>query len=198
MSVNPGGLRTSDADRAQVLGVLQAASAEGRISYEEHADRSAAALQARTFDDLVRLTDDLVPRVPPVPAPAPAPAATDRTDQVTAVLSSGKRVGPWRVTRSTTTTVVLGDVLLDLTEATFEAGTVEISCSTFLGSTKIRVPLGTNVRMEVANVLSDSSVRDIGDPDPAMPTVIVRGVNFLGDVQVRGPKKPLPWKRHVT
>jgi hypothetical protein len=31
-----------------------------------------------------------------------------------------------------------------------------------------------------------------------MPTVVIRGVNIMGDIQVRGPKKPPPWKRHVT
>jgi hypothetical protein len=31
-----------------------------------------------------------------------------------------------------------------------------------------------------------------------MPTVVIRGVNIMGDIQVRGPKRPLPWKRHVA
>ena len=44
--------------------VLHAAYAEGRISLDEHAERTSAALQARTFDDLTVLTADLVPAEP--------------------------------------------------------------------------------------------------------------------------------------
>lgn len=88
-------------------------------------------------------------------------------------------------------------MLIDLTEATLESGTIEVNCTQLLGSIKIRVPLGTNVRIEMTDVLAESSVKGIGEPDPAMPTVIVKGINILGDIQVRGPKKPLPWKRNV-
>ena len=47
-----GHLRASEADRDKVTEVLHAAYAEGRLSYEEHSERTAAALTARTFDDL--------------------------------------------------------------------------------------------------------------------------------------------------
>lgn len=194
--MNAGGLRTSDADRAQVAELLQTAYAEGRISSEEHSERGAAALRSRTFDDLRQLTHDLVPL--PIVAPRAVPAPADGTDRLAAVLASTKRVGPWRVAQSTAANVVFGDVLLDLTEATFESSSIEVSCSQLLGSTKIRVPLGTNVRVEVVNVLAETSVKGVGDPDPEMPTVVISGVNILGEIQVRGPKKLLPWRRHVT
>lgn len=92
----------------------------------------------------------------------------------------------------------MGDSLIDLTEATLETQTNEITCSQWMGSTKIRVPVGTTVWMEVTNVLAETSLKGIGEPDPEMPTVIVRGLNVLGEIQVRGPKKPLPWRRHVA
>lgn len=197
--MNFGGLRTSDADRAQVTTLLNTAYAEGRLSYDEHDERTAATLRSRTFDELIQLTADLVPADSEL---VPAPATTDpvpvgQTDRIGAILASNKRVGPWRVARSTSANVVLGDVSLDLTEATFSTDSVEVSCSVFMGSTKIRVPLGTTVRVEVTNVLAETSVKGIGDPDPTMPTVVITGVNVLGEIQVRGPKKPLPWKRHV-
>ncbi len=195
--MNLGGLRTSDADRDQVAILLNTAYAEGRLSYDEHSERSAAALQARTFDDLLQLTADLVPQAVAVPTSAHGPGVNDETDRVTAILSSGKRIGPWRATRSTSANVLLGDMLIDLTEATLESGTIEVNCAQLFGSIKIRVPLGTNVRIEMTDVLAESSVKGIGEPDPAMPTVIVKGINILGDIQVRGPKKPLPWKRNV-
>ncbi len=114
------------------------------------------------------------------------------------MLTSGKRVGPWRVGRSTAAHVCLGDAMFDLTEATFESDRVELNCTVVAGMVKVRVPLGTNVVVEVANVLGSSTVKDIGQPDPALPTVVIRGVNIMGDIQVRGPKKPSPWNRHVA
>jgi Domain of unknown function (DUF1707)/Cell wall-active antibiotics response 4TMS YvqF len=192
-------MRTSDADRTQVTTLLDSAFAEGRISYDEHNERTTAALRSRTFDDLIQLTADLVPEpsaLTPVPVLEPTTAAENT--RLSVILASDKRVGPWKVGRSTEARVLLGDVLIDLTQATFASTTIEVDCSVFLGSTKIRVPTGTNVRVEVTNILAETSVKGVGTPDPKMPTVIVKGVNFLGDIQVRGPKQPLPWKRHVA
>src|SRR3712207_6730249 len=110
-----GQLRASDADRDQVAEVLHAAYAEGRISYEEHSERTAAALTARTFDDLTALTADLVPAAPhPAPAVVPGQAAPAR---VTALLAETKRVGPWSVPSKIDVQVILGSAVVDLTEA---------------------------------------------------------------------------------
>lgn len=214
--MSAGDLRASDADRDRVADVLHAAYAEGRITPDEHSERTAALTRARTFAELTTLTADLVPGpvVGPLAHPPAAWPTADQSstgiqsytgdpadtggDRVIAMLTSGKRVGPWRVGRSTAANVCLGDALFDLTEATFAADRVELNCTVVAGMVKVRVPLGTNVVVEVANVLGSSSVKDIGPPDPGMPTVVIRGLNFMGDIQVRGPKKPPPWRRHVT
>jgi hypothetical protein len=198
--MSSGHLRVSDRDRDQVTEVLHAAYAEGKIDFDEHTERTAAAINARTFDDLTALTSDLVPSVPAVPAPAPVPTAYggDEPDRVTAMLADTKRVGPWPVRRITQANVIMGSVTLDLTEATFPAQQIEVNCAQFLGQITIRVPLGTTVRIEAANVLGDSSVKHIGEPDRAMPTVVVKGTNILGEISVRGPKKASMWRRHVA
>ena len=69
--MNPGQFRVSDADRDQVTEVLHAAYAEGRISLDEHAERTSAALEAKTFDDLTGLTADLVPTTAPSRSTSP-------------------------------------------------------------------------------------------------------------------------------
>lgn len=193
-----GEIRASDADRDQVAEVLHTAYAEGRLTAEEHTDRTTALLRSRTFDDLAELTADLVPSALAVPDTGSTVTGQSEPTRLTAILASAKRVGPWRVSRATAANVVLGDVLIDLTEATFESSVIEVNCAQLLGSTKIRVPVGTNVTLEAANILGDSSVKEIGPPDPSMPTVIVRGFNIMGDIQVRGPKKPPPWRRKVA
>jgi hypothetical protein len=194
--MDPGQFRVSDADRDQVAEVLHAAYAEGRISLDEHAERTSAALEARTFDDLALLTADLVPA-----EPRPALSLvrdTGEPERITALLTESKRKGALPVDRSLQVTVALGSALLDLTEATFTTREVDISCTQFMGSITIRVRPGTTVRVEAANVLGDSSVKGVGEPSNAEPTIVVRGTNVLGEITVRGPKKASMWRRHVA
>src|ERR687893_999492 len=56
-----GNLRASDADRDQVATVLSTAYAEGRLTREEHDERLEQLVRAKTFDDLIPITSDLVP-----------------------------------------------------------------------------------------------------------------------------------------
>ena len=194
--MNPGQFRVSDADRDQVAEVLRAAYAEGRISLDEHAERTSAALQARTFDDLTVLTADLVPA-----EPRPALSLvrdTGEPERITALLTESKRKGPLPVERDLQVNVALGSALLDLTEATFTTREVDIHCTQFMGSITIRVRPGTTVRIEAANVLGDSSIKGVGEPSNAEPTIVVRGTNILGEISVRGPKKASMWRRHVA
>lgn len=58
------GLRAGDADRDVVLRVLGEAYADGRLTREEHDERAAGVVSARTFGDLRPLLDDLVPTTP--------------------------------------------------------------------------------------------------------------------------------------
>jgi len=200
--MNDGSLRASDADRDKVVDVLDAAFAEGRITNEEHTERVQATLRAKTFDDLVPLTADLVPVVTPREPQQPTDAVVygrpDEPDRMTAALSEIKRIGPWRVRRRSFATVFLGSVDLDLTEATFEAREIEINVTQFLGSVSIRVPRGVTVRDETARVLADTTIKDIGDPDPTFPIVVLRGTNVLGEIKIRGPRRPSIFKRAIT
>ena len=202
--MTPGQLRVTDADRDQVTELLHAAYADGRIDLEEHSERTSAALGARTFDDLTVLTADLVPAAAPrpaylslVPDLATVPD-TAEPERLTAILAESNRKGPLTVGRRIQVNVMLGSSVVDLTEATFTSREVEIACTQLLGSITIRVRPGTTVRFEAANVLGDSSVKDVGEPANGEPVVTVRGTNILGEISVRGPKKSLMRRRHVA
>ncbi len=72
----PDNLRASDLDRARVTDLLDAAYADGRLTLDEHRDRVARALAARTFAELGPLTIDLrVPGGGPLIGPGGAPVA---------------------------------------------------------------------------------------------------------------------------
>lgn len=62
----------SDADRDRVLQSLKEGYVQGRLVHEELDQRIAAALRARTVEELHALLDDLRPRPAPVPPPQPA------------------------------------------------------------------------------------------------------------------------------
>lgn len=194
--MNPGQLRVCDADRDQVAELLHTAYAEGRITRDEHDERTTVALSARTFADLTGLTADLVPAGRPAPL-AVLPDAGE-PDRVTAMCGEAKRNGPLTIGRSIQVNVILGSAVLDLTEARFTSREVEVSCTQFLGSITMRVRPGTTVRIDAANVLADASVKRVGEPDDREPTILVHGTNILGDISVRGPKRPPPWRRHVA
>jgi hypothetical protein len=55
-----GDFQVAPADRQLVITLLTAARANGRLSAPDCAARLAAAYAARTFDDLVPLTRDLM------------------------------------------------------------------------------------------------------------------------------------------
>ena len=83
-----GRFRASHADREQVVGALQAAFVQGRLTTDELDERVGQALAARTYADLAALTADLpvgpdrapvpVPTTPalPVPTTSPLPVPT--------------------------------------------------------------------------------------------------------------------------
>ena len=200
-----GNLRASDADRDKVAEVLHGAFADGRLDQDEHAERLAAALTAKTFDDLTPLTADLsslsatalVSYQPPASIVV-SEGAVDETDRVMAALSDHKRVGPWRMRRRTSASLIMATVHLDLTEATFDAQEVELNNTNIMGSLVLRVPEGVTIRDETTNVMGSTSIKDIGEPDPSFPTIVLTGTNIMGDIKVRGPKKKGSWRKALT
>jgi Domain of unknown function (DUF1707) len=80
-SYPPGDLRVSDADRDRALSELSQAFQAGRITADEHGERSGQALAARTGKQLTALLADL----PVERAPARRTAALDQAHRVIAV-----------------------------------------------------------------------------------------------------------------
>ena len=200
--MTPGSYRASDADRDQVAEVLNSAFAEGRLTLDEHQERTQAALEAKTFDDLTALTADLVPlQSLPVHVNATgrqlvvSDGANPEADTMSTVMSTVKREGSWRVRARSVANNVMGDIKLDLTQATFDAPVVEVTGTQLMGSMVLRVPLGVTVVDEVTNVLGETSISGLGEPDPSMPTIVLKGTNIMSDIKVRGPKKPSRWRK---
>ena len=193
-----GNLRASDADRDQVATLLSAAYAEGRLSREEHDERIDQLMAAKTFDDLLPITRDLVIVGPPAPVATPQSSsrfAIDTTgqnaesDKMIAIFGGVTRKGRWRVRKNTHALALFGGMDLDLRDAIFEAPVVEISGFWCFGGLDIKVPEGIEIQDQTAGIFGGTDVRDIGDPAPGAPTLVIKGVSLFGGVSIKGPKK---------
>jgi Domain of unknown function (DUF1707) len=193
-----GNLRASDADRDQVATLLSTAYAEGRLSREEHDERIDQLMAAKTFDDLLPITGDLVMVGPPAPVATPQPSsrfAIDTTgqnpesDKMIAIFGGVTRKGRWRVRKNTHALALFGGMDLDLRDAIFEAPVVEISGFWCFGGLDIKVPDGIEIQDQTAGIFGGTDVRDVGDPAPGAPTLVIKGVSLFGGVSIKGPKK---------
>ena len=193
-----GNLRASDADRDQVATLLSTAYAEGRLSREEHDERIDQLMAAKTFDDLLPITQDLVIVGPPAPVPTPQSSsrfAIDTTgqnaesDKMIAIFGGVTRKGRWRVRKNTHALALFGGMDLDLRDAIFEAPVVEISGFWCFGGLDVKVPEGIEIQDQTAGIFGGTDVRDVGDPSPGAPTLVIKGVSLFGGVSIKGPKK---------
>src|SRR5215207_11587726 len=97
-----GNLRASDADREQVATLLSTAYAEGRLTREEHDERIDQLMAAKTFDDLIPITRDLVVIGTPNPVASQQPSSrftidttgqNPETDKMIAIFGGVTRSG---------------------------------------------------------------------------------------------------------
>jgi len=197
-----GNLRASDADRDQVATLLSTAYAEGRLTGEEHDLRIDQLMAAKTFDDLIPITSDLVMVNRPTSVTAPGVQSRftiDTTrqnvqpDRMIAIFGGANRSGKWRVRKNIQAFALFGGMDLDLRDAIFEAPVVEISGFWCFGGLDIKVPAGIEVQDQTAGIFGGTDVRDIGDPVPGSPTLVIKGVALFGGISIHGPKASKKW-----
>ncbi|MBG7702099.1 DUF1707 and DUF2154 domain-containing protein [Streptomyces sp. MC1] len=209
-------LRASDADRDRVAEILRDALAEGRLDMGEFDERLEAAYKARTYGELAPLTRDLpaagavAPALPVsfVKSPAVSGGWAERitgaegsSTGAVAILSGFERKGRWTVPRRFSCFTFMGGGELDLREANFAAGEVELYCVAVMGGVQVIVPPGVEVVVRGIGVMGGfEHPRDDEPPEPGAPRVIISGLAFWGGVGVerklpRGERKRLRKRR---
>jgi hypothetical protein len=171
-------LRVSDADRERAVVSLRQHLLEGRLTPDEFAERVEAALRARVGADLARVQDDL----PAIRAQAPSGRRPTRFTM--ALLSHVRRRGRLRLRKRTVAAVALGDLDLDLREATIDLPQTAVTTFVAFGNADVYVPEGVNV--VVGGLGIGGHRRDWGRDDdrPDAPTVHVRAFSIFGTVDV--------------
>jgi hypothetical protein len=169
-------VRASDAERDRTVELLRDAAAEGRLTFEELADRIGAAGAATTRGELERLTTDL---------PVPAAAAEVAPVTQSSVFGDVKRSGAWMVPERSRWRTMFGDVVLDLREARVSAPDVAIHAATLFGDVELLVPEGVVVEVRAHTVFGDVR-QEAGEAAPAgAPRIVLSGATLFGDVKVR-------------
>ncbi|RBQ18404.1 DUF1707 domain-containing protein [Spongiactinospora rosea] len=131
-------MRVTNAERDQVVELLQQAFADGRLTSQEMEERIAHALAARSRGDLAALTADL----------GGAVAEPERVVELKGTGGRITRTGAWRVPRALRVESEYGGVVLDLTHAVIEHPVVEIELSLDYGSALLTVPHDTEVDVD--------------------------------------------------
>ncbi|GAA4224711.1 DUF1707 domain-containing protein [Actinomadura meridiana] len=174
-------LRASDADRERVAAVLGEAYADGRLTADEHADRTARVYAARTLGELTGLTGDLGPEE------AQPILVDDRP--VSVFFGRARRDGRWVVPVKLPLLALFGTVELDLREAVLQRRHIVVESLVFGGRIRLLVPDGVRVDVTGRTILSTRDLR--ARPDPGGPTIEVGGTLIFGSVRVRAPKRTL-------
>jgi hypothetical protein len=172
----------SDAEREQTVARLRDASAEGRLTLDELAQRTGAAYAARTHAELVHVTAGL-----PATQSAAVRPAGERPRFVVGVLAPVRRQGRWRLARRTIVVAVFAPVWLDVREATLEeGGRAEISVFSLFAPVNLRVPEHVALETSVVNILGPvHETGSAGEVSPSAPQVRVNGLSLFGPTFVR-------------
>jgi hypothetical protein len=174
-------VRASDAEREAAMGRLRDAAAEGRLTFEELADRIEAADGAVTREDLERLTEDL----PAAPATTPSTEPTRLPTRTSTVFGDVRRAGTWTVPAAGKWESLFGDVVLDLREARVSGSEIRIDAGTIFGDVELLVPEGVEVEIRSRTLFGDIKQEAAEAAPRGAPRILLTGGTVFGDVRVR-------------
>jgi hypothetical protein len=173
-------LRLSDADRERVVGWLNTAVSEGRLTLVEFEERVDAVLRARTYGDVEPHRADL-------PVAAAAQAAREIVE-LRNVASNLKRRGRWAVPRRLVVRNKAGSVKLDFAEAVIQHPVVEIDLEVLAGSTELILPDGATADIDDVQMVAGSAKSKVPtsyDVPDGRPRFVVTGSQKAGSLKVR-------------
>ena len=182
-------LRLSDADRDRVVGWLNTALGEGRLTLPEFEERVDGVMRAKTYGEVDRYLADLpMAHRPPVPA--------REVVELRNVASSLKRRGRWAVPRRLVVSNKAGSVKLDFADAIISHPVVTIDLDIMAGSTELVLPDGATADIDDLQVIAGSAKSKVPpSQDATEPGVrfVVTGANKAGSVKVRYRRRFAGW-----
>jgi Domain of unknown function (DUF1707)/Cell wall-active antibiotics response 4TMS YvqF len=183
MSAEPP-IRASDAERERAITLLREHSVEGRLTLEEFTERMSAAATAQTTAELDVLARDL--------PPAPVSSRRRPIRFLFALFGSSEREGRIRVGRRVECLSILGNIDLDLRQATLESDVVTVVAIGVFGALDVYVPEGVEVDLH-GFALGGHKRTNGNDPPPQLGTPLVRvfAISIFAGIDVW--RVPLAW-----
>ncbi|MEV0156242.1 DUF1707 domain-containing protein [Micromonospora sp. NPDC050686] len=178
-------LRVSDREREEVVELLGAAVAEGRLTLDEYTERAGAAHASVTRGELARLTTDL----PAAPGRSLARPAASKPERLVAIFGDELRKGAWPAPEHIEARAVFGDCHLELHETQLRRQVTTIDAVAIFGSVTVVVPEGSDVRLTGTAVFGSRLSKLRGPVAPDAAVIEVRCRVIFGDVTVRPPRK---------
>ena len=187
-------VRRAQETRERVIARLSDHFAHDALDVDEFERRVTVAQTSDDPADIEALLADLpgvggpiapVPAVVPTVVPALLPAERDR-DTLYAIFGGIDRRGTWTVPRRMKIVAIMGGAHLDLREARFPPGVVELDVTAVMGGIEIVVPPGLAVQMHGSAIMGGFADVDRApaNPDPDAPLLRVRGLTMMGGVNI--------------
>jgi len=187
-------IRRAQETRERVIARLSDHFAHDALDVDEFERRVTVAQTSDDPADIEALLADLaevagalapVPAVVPTVVPALLPAERDR-DTLYAIFGGIDRRGTWTVPRRMKIVAIMGGAHLDLREARFPPGVVELDVTAVMGGIEIVVPPGLAVQMHGSAIMGGFADVDRApaNPDPDAPLLRVRGLTMMGGVNI--------------
>lgn len=178
--------------RERAIGVLSDGFANDALDVDEFERRVTLAHTSESVEEINGLFADLpasaqAALAKPVVALAPA-TADDRAppETVYAIFGGVDRRGAWTVPRRWRVVAVMGGGLIDLREARFPTGVIDMEVKAVFGGVQIIVPPGLAVEVSGTAIMGgfQNINRAPAHPDPDAPLLRIRGVAIMGGVDI--------------
>jgi hypothetical protein len=189
------------AEREKVVARLSDAFAHDRLNMDEFERRLTLAHERDTLASINQLVDDLAEADGEVRAQTLAHASNSpEHHEITAIFGGSQFSGPRPLPRRLKIRALFGGVLVDLRDALFPDGVVEVEIMAMFGGVKIIVPPTLAVECHGVAIMGgfQGLNRVPANTDPSSPLLRVRGrVLFAGvQIETRLPGEKLRWHRH--
>lgn len=180
--------------RERAIAVLSEAFAQDALDVDEFERRVTRAHTSDVVAEIEALLADLpntTAATPPasvalVPAGESGGALEAPGETVYAVFGGVDRRGSWTVPRRFRVVAMMGGASLDLREARFPRGVIDLEVKAIFGGVQILVPPGLAVEVHGTAIMGgfQNVNRAPPTPDPDAPLLRVRGIAVMGGVDI--------------
>ncbi|HTB58861.1 MAG TPA: LiaF domain-containing protein [Polyangia bacterium] len=182
--------RVHDA-RERAIATLSDGFANDALDVDEFERRVTLAHTSESAEEIAALTSDL-PAATTALAKATvalAPATTDdgvAPETVYAIVGGVDRRGTWNVPRRWRVIAAFGGAQLDLREARFPTGVIDLEVKAVFGGVQIVVPPGLAVEVHGTAIMGgfQNVNRAPAHPDPDAPLLRIHGLALMGGVDI--------------